>query len=244
MGTVHFGNDHFTVITRYGDYVQDNLMICHVYYVEDLGHNLFLVGQFCDGYLEVAFCSITFYVWNLEGEDLLTGSRDSNLYTISIYELATSSPVQRSLQAQVLKVRSDNGTEFKNEKLRTFYAKLGITHSTSIVRTPKQNGVVERRNQSSLVHTRYNKTPYELIKGRTPYELIKGRKPNVQYFHVFGSLCYPTNDRGDLRKMKSKVDIGIFIGYSESSGRTRFHLLKFLRFIRRFSISTVKRRLG
>ncbi|GJT08275.1 retrovirus-related pol polyprotein from transposon TNT 1-94 [Tanacetum coccineum] len=115
--------------------------------------------------------------------------------------------IQRSLKAQVLKVWSDNGIEFKNEKLRTFYAKLGITHSTSIVRTPKQNGVVERRNQSSLVHTRYNKTPYELIKGRTPYELIKGRKPNVQYFHVFGSLCYPTNDRGDLRKMKSKVDI-------------------------------------
>ncbi|GKD49323.1 integrase, catalytic region, zinc finger, CCHC-type containing protein [Tanacetum coccineum] len=93
MGTVHFGNDHFTVITRYVDYVQDNLMICHVYYVEDLGHNLFLVGQFCDGYLEVAFRSITFYVWNLEGEDLLTGSRNSNLYTISIYELTTSSPV-------------------------------------------------------------------------------------------------------------------------------------------------------
>nr|GFA31960.1 integrase, catalytic region, zinc finger, CCHC-type, peptidase aspartic, catalytic [Tanacetum cinerariifolium] len=41
MGTVCFGNDHFAVITGYGDYVQDNLMICHVYYVEGLGHNLF-----------------------------------------------------------------------------------------------------------------------------------------------------------------------------------------------------------
>ncbi|GJY70580.1 integrase, catalytic region, zinc finger, CCHC-type containing protein [Tanacetum coccineum] len=50
----------------------------------------------------------------------------------------------------------------------------------------------------SIVHTRYN---------NTSYELIHGRKPNVQYFHVFGSLCYPTNDRDDLRKMKPKADI-------------------------------------
>ncbi|GKB82662.1 hypothetical protein Tco_0949557 [Tanacetum coccineum] len=56
MGTVCFGNDHFTAITGYGDYVQGNLTICH-------------------------------------GDDLLTGSRESNLYTISISELAASSPV-------------------------------------------------------------------------------------------------------------------------------------------------------
>ncbi|GKB84976.1 integrase, catalytic region, zinc finger, CCHC-type containing protein [Tanacetum coccineum] len=93
MGTVRFGNDHFAAITGYGDYVQGNLTICHVYYVEGLGHNLFSVGQFCDGDLEVAFRSNTCYVRNLEGDDLLTGSRDSNLYTISISEMAASSPV-------------------------------------------------------------------------------------------------------------------------------------------------------
>ncbi|GKA24668.1 hypothetical protein Tco_0710701 [Tanacetum coccineum] len=49
MGTIRFGNDHFTAITGYGDNVQGNLTICHAYYVEGLGHNLFLVGQFCDG---------------------------------------------------------------------------------------------------------------------------------------------------------------------------------------------------
>ncbi|GJT72923.1 retrovirus-related pol polyprotein from transposon TNT 1-94 [Tanacetum coccineum] len=50
----------------------------------------------------------------------------------------------------------------------------------------------------SLIHTRYNKTLYELL---------RGRKPNVKYFHMFGSLCYPTNDREDLGKMKPKADI-------------------------------------
>nr|GEU59230.1 hypothetical protein [Tanacetum cinerariifolium] len=52
LGTFHFGNDHFTVITRYGDFVQGNLTIYHVYYVEGLENNLFLVRQFCDGDLE------------------------------------------------------------------------------------------------------------------------------------------------------------------------------------------------
>ncbi|GKE67917.1 hypothetical protein Tco_1522078 [Tanacetum coccineum] len=82
MGTVRFGNDHFAAITGYGDYVQGNLTICHVYYVKGLGHYLFSVGQFCDNDLQVAFHSNTCYVRNLEGDDLLTGSRDSNLYTI------------------------------------------------------------------------------------------------------------------------------------------------------------------
>ncbi|GJX21173.1 retrovirus-related pol polyprotein from transposon TNT 1-94 [Tanacetum coccineum] len=156
------------------------------------------------------------------------------------YILVIVDDYSRSLKASILTIRIDNGTEFKNEKLRAFYAKLGIVHKTSISRTPQQNGVVERRNRTlieasrtmlifsealeflwakaiattcftqnrSIVHTRHNKTPYELI---------RGRKPNVQYFYVFGSLCYPTNDRDDLGKMKPKANIGIFVGYSESS---------------------------
>ncbi|GJW35660.1 integrase, catalytic region, zinc finger, CCHC-type containing protein [Tanacetum coccineum] len=58
-----------------------------------LGHNLFSVGQFCNGDLEVAFRSKTCYVQNLEGDDLLTGDRESNLYTISITDMDASSPV-------------------------------------------------------------------------------------------------------------------------------------------------------
>ncbi|GKE36827.1 retrovirus-related pol polyprotein from transposon TNT 1-94 [Tanacetum coccineum] len=266
MGTIRFGNDHFATITGYEDYVQGNLMICHVYYVKGLGHNLFSVGQFCDGDLEVPFRSDTCYVRNLEGDDLLTGSRESNLYTISISELAASSPVclmskatsikswlwhrwlshlnfgtinqltskdlvdglpkfkydkdhlcsaceqgkskkasfpsklvhsteskfellhidlcgpmrvesingkkyilmivadySRYTWAQILKIRTDNRTEFKNEKLRSFYAKLGIVHHTLIARTPQQNGGVERRNHTLVEVTRtmliFSKTP-------------------------------------------------------------------------------------
>ncbi|GJX19176.1 retrovirus-related pol polyprotein from transposon TNT 1-94 [Tanacetum coccineum] len=56
-----------------------------------LGHKLFSAGQFYEGDLEVVFRSNTCYVQNLEGDDLLTGSQDTNLYTISIFEMAASS---------------------------------------------------------------------------------------------------------------------------------------------------------
>ncbi|GKB83079.1 hypothetical protein Tco_0949974 [Tanacetum coccineum] len=50
-----------------------------------------VLDNFCDGDLEVAFRSKTCYVRNLEGDDLLTGDRESNLYTISIPDMAASS---------------------------------------------------------------------------------------------------------------------------------------------------------
>ncbi|GJZ76167.1 retrovirus-related pol polyprotein from transposon TNT 1-94 [Tanacetum coccineum] len=71
--------------------------------------------------------------------------------------------VQRNLKAQILKIQTDNGTKFKNEKLQTFYAKLGIVHNTSIARTPQQNGVVKRRNHTLVEAARtmlfFSKTP-------------------------------------------------------------------------------------
>ncbi|GJW38342.1 retrovirus-related pol polyprotein from transposon TNT 1-94 [Tanacetum coccineum] len=68
-----------------------NNLISRVYYVEGLGHNLFSVGQFCDSDLEVAFRKHTCFVDNLEGVDLLSGSRGSNLYTISLNDMMKSS---------------------------------------------------------------------------------------------------------------------------------------------------------
>ncbi|GJR14490.1 integrase, catalytic region, zinc finger, CCHC-type containing protein [Tanacetum coccineum] len=47
----------------------------------------------CDDDLKVAFRSKTCYVRNLEGDDLLTRDRESNLFTISIPDMAVSSPV-------------------------------------------------------------------------------------------------------------------------------------------------------
>nr|GEX62614.1 retrovirus-related Pol polyprotein from transposon TNT 1-94 [Tanacetum cinerariifolium]GEX62822.1 retrovirus-related Pol polyprotein from transposon TNT 1-94 [Tanacetum cinerariifolium] len=90
MGIVHFGNDQFAPILGYGDLVQRNITINRVYYVEGLNHNLFLVGQFCDADLEVAFQKSTCFVRDLQGNNLLTSNRGSDLYTISLQELISS----------------------------------------------------------------------------------------------------------------------------------------------------------
>nr|GEX19267.1 hypothetical protein [Tanacetum cinerariifolium] len=58
-----------------------------------LNHNLFSVGQFCDADLEVAFRKSTCFVRDLQGNDLLTGNRGSDLYTISFQELTSSTPL-------------------------------------------------------------------------------------------------------------------------------------------------------
>nr|GEX79339.1 putative ribonuclease H-like domain-containing protein [Tanacetum cinerariifolium] len=53
--------------------------------------------------------------------------------------------VQRSFKARHMKIQTYNGTDIKNEKLRSFYVKLGIVHQTLIARTPQQNDVVKRQ---------------------------------------------------------------------------------------------------
>ncbi|GJU27581.1 putative ribonuclease H-like domain-containing protein, partial [Tanacetum coccineum] len=93
LGTVKFENDRVAKILGYGDYQIGNVTISRVYYVEGLRHNLFSVGQFCDSNLEVAFCQHTYFIRNLEGVDLWTGSRGNNLYTLSLGDMMTSSPI-------------------------------------------------------------------------------------------------------------------------------------------------------
>ncbi|GJY92676.1 retrovirus-related pol polyprotein from transposon TNT 1-94 [Tanacetum coccineum] len=260
----------------YGDYQIGIITILRVYYVEGLGHNLFFVGQFCDSKLKVAFRKHTCFVRNLKGVDLLSRSRKTNLYTLSIGDMMTSSPIcllsnasktkswlwhrrlshlnfgainhlakhglvrglpklkfekhhlcsacamgkskkqshkpkskdtnqkklyllhmdlcgpmrvasvngkkyilvivddysrftwvkflaskdeafnfiikflkmiQVRLNAIVRNICTNNGTEFVNQTLRDYYEHVGISHETSVARTPQQNGVVERKEE-------------------------------------------------------------------------------------------------
>nr|GFB60301.1 integrase, catalytic region, zinc finger, CCHC-type, peptidase aspartic, catalytic [Tanacetum cinerariifolium] len=104
LGTVRFGNDHIARIMGYGDYHLGNITISRVYYVEGLRHKLFSVGQFCNTNLEVAFQKNTFFIGNLVGVDLLSGSRDTNLYTASLDDMLKTSPI--SLLSKASKTKS------------------------------------------------------------------------------------------------------------------------------------------
>ncbi|GJU98569.1 integrase, catalytic region, zinc finger, CCHC-type containing protein [Tanacetum coccineum] len=101
--------------------------------------------------LEVAFRKHTCFVRNLEGVDLLSGSQETNLYTLSIGDMMTSSPIfllSKASKTKSWNIHTDNGTEFVNQTLRDYYEHVGISHETSVARTLQQNGVVERRNRT------------------------------------------------------------------------------------------------
>ncbi|GJU05084.1 retrovirus-related pol polyprotein from transposon TNT 1-94 [Tanacetum coccineum] len=344
-GTVKFGNDHVAKILGYGDYQIGNVTISRVYYVEGLGHNLFSVGQFCDSNLEVAFRQHTCFIQNLEGVDLLTGSRGNNLYTLSLGDMMTSSPIcllskasktkswlwhrrlshlnfgainhlarhglvrglpklkfekdhlcsacaigkskkkphkpksedtnqeklyllhmdlcgpmrvasvngkkyilvivddysrftwvkclrskdeapyfiikflkmiQVRLKVPVRRIRTDNGTEFVNQTLREYYEKVGISHETSVARSPQQNEAV-----ATACYTQ-NRSIIRLRHGKTPYEILHDRPPDLSFLHVFGALCYPTNDSENLLDelggiLKNKARL-VACGYHQEEG--------------------------
>nr|GEX74694.1 hypothetical protein [Tanacetum cinerariifolium] len=270
--TVRFGNEHIAAILGYGDLKLGNITITRVYFIKGLGHNLFLVGQFCDADLEVAFKRNTCFIRDLDGVNLLKGNRKSkrashppkpvpNLkqqlhllymdlcgpmrvasingkrYVLVIvddyyqytwvYFLRTKDEtpeviknflkkISVYLQAPVIIVRTDNGTEFKNYALKEYFDSVSITHETSAAKTPQQNGVIERRNRTLVEAARTM-----LIFSRASLflwaEAIATTKPDISYLHVFGALCYPKNDREDIGKLGAKGDIGFFIGYSANS---------------------------
>nr|GFB42695.1 retrovirus-related Pol polyprotein from transposon TNT 1-94 [Tanacetum cinerariifolium] len=80
----------------------------------------------------------------------------------------------------------------------------------------------------SIIHRRFNKTPYELI---------NGRKLDISFLHVFGALCYPKNDRKDIGKLSAKGDIGFFIGYSADSYAYRIYNRRTKKIIETMNVS-------
>ncbi|GJX48604.1 ribonuclease H-like domain-containing protein [Tanacetum coccineum] len=55
--------------------------------------------------------------------------------------------IQVRLNATIRNIRTDNGTKFVNQTLCSYYESVGISHETSVARTPQKNGVVERRKR-------------------------------------------------------------------------------------------------
>nr|GEU99042.1 retrovirus-related Pol polyprotein from transposon TNT 1-94 [Tanacetum cinerariifolium] len=93
LGIVRFGNDYIAAILGYGDLKWGNITITRVYFVEGLDHNLFLIGQFCEADLEVAFRRNTCFIRDLDGINLIIGNRSTNLYTINLYDMALASHI-------------------------------------------------------------------------------------------------------------------------------------------------------
>nr|GEZ97289.1 retrovirus-related Pol polyprotein from transposon TNT 1-94 [Tanacetum cinerariifolium] len=122
---------------------------------------------------------------------------------------------QVNLQLQVQRVRTDNGTEFKNKTLAKFFDEVGITQQISAARTPQQNGVVKRRNRT-LVETARTMLTFANLPLFVWAEAI-----TTACFTP--KSCYLFNDYDDVGKLKAKGDIEVFIGYSKQSAAFRVY---------------------
>ncbi|KAJ9544368.1 hypothetical protein OSB04_024075 [Centaurea solstitialis] len=127
--------------------------------------------------------------------------------------------IQVLLGRQVKKLRSDNGTEFRNVKLQSFLEEVGISHNFSAVRTPQQNGVVERKNRT-------------LVEAARSMIAHSGVPPSL-WAEAVSTACYTQNrtlivkrtgkTADDLGKFDAKSDESIFIGYSNNSATYRVY---------------------
>nr|GEW07757.1 retrovirus-related Pol polyprotein from transposon TNT 1-94 [Tanacetum cinerariifolium] len=118
LGIVKFSNDQIAMIMGYGDYQIGNIKILRVYYMEGLGHNLFFVGQFCDSDLEVAFRKHTCFVYNME---VHMGEVSSIKDEASDFIIKFMKIIQVRLNTPVRNIRKNNGTEFVNQTLCSYY---------------------------------------------------------------------------------------------------------------------------
>ncbi|GJU34996.1 retrovirus-related pol polyprotein from transposon TNT 1-94 [Tanacetum coccineum] len=139
-----------------------------------------------------------------------------------------SKKIHNQLGCSVVSIRTDHGREFDNEvQFGEFRNANGITHNLSAPRTPQSNGMVERKNRTlqemsrtmlneqSLLQNFWcnavdtstyilNQILIRAILGKTPYELLRGRKPTLDYFKVFGSMCFILNTKDYLTKFDPK----------------------------------------
>jgi transposase InsO family protein len=112
---------------------------------------------------------------------------------------------QNEFDSKVKKIRSDNGTEFKNIQVEDFLDEEDIKHEFSASYTPQQNGVAKRKNRTlieiarimldkyktsdqfwaeainTVCHATNRLYLHKLLK-KTSYELLTGNKPNVSHF--------------------------------------------------------------
>ena len=167
---------------------------------------------------------------------LFMSSKDQT--SVLVQNLITK--IESLYKHKVRRIRSDNGTEFKNTVLDFFCLQKGIHREYSAPYVPQQNGVAERKNRTLIEAARtmladsklpvqfwneaVNTACYTLNRvltvkklKKTSYELLNNRKPNLKYLEPFGCPC--TMLKRDSGKFEEKALEGYFLGYASPKKR-------------------------
>nr|GEV51645.1 hypothetical protein [Tanacetum cinerariifolium] len=175
--------------------------------------------------------------------DLISRSRDTNLYTISLDDMLKSSLI--CLLSKASKTKSwlwhrrlshlnfacalrkskksshqPKSKDINQEKLYLLHIDLCGPMRVASINEKRYILVIvddySRFTWAEAINTTcytQNRSLIRLRYNKTPYELMHDKKPDLSFLYVFGSLCYPTNDHEDLGKFDAKADIRIFVGY-------------------------------
>ncbi|GJW01772.1 ribonuclease H-like domain-containing protein [Tanacetum coccineum] len=222
-GFVAFGgNSRGGKITKNGKIRTGKLDFEDVYFVKELKFNLFSVSQICDKKNNVLFTDTTCVV-------LCPDFKLTDEIMRSHLSLCKATPDESNHWHRRL-----GHVNFKTMN------KLGIKRKFSVVRTPQQNGVAERKNRTLIeaartmladsklpttfwaeaVNTaRYvqNRVLVNKPHNKTPYELFLGRKHALSFMRPFGCPVTILNTIAHLGKFDGKADEGFFVGYSTNS---------------------------
>jgi hypothetical protein len=155
--------------------------------------------------------------------------------------------VEKDSRKQVKALRSDNGGEYISNEFKDFYSKEGIRRELIAPHNPQQNGVTERNNKTIVGATRamlhdqglpmhlwveaYNTVvylqnccPLRVLGMNTPEEAFNGKKTDVSHFKIFGSYVYVHVTKNARKKSEPIVEVGIFVGYTETPHNYRVYL--------------------
>lgn len=137
-------------------------------------------------------------------------------------------------------LRSDNGSEYTSSQFEGFLQQSGIFHQKSVVYTPQQNGVCERKNRIIMDMSRcllfekklpklfwaeaantavylLNRSATKSLDSKTPFEAWHEVKPDVSNLKVFGCVCYTLVPEPKRSKLDERSKLAIFIGYNNHS---------------------------
>jgi len=168
--------------------------------------------------------------------------------------LAFKAFVEKQYGHQIIKLRSDNGEEYVNNKFINFCTENGNQMQHTVPYTPQQNGIAKRMNRTlkemancmlqskglslnfwaeaiNCENYTINRAPTKFLKNITLKEAWSSIKPDVSHFRVFGSEAWAHIPYEKHKALEPKSENFIFVGYSKDVKRYRLIPLTFKNFI-------------
>lgn len=153
--------------------------------------------------------------------------------------------VENQTGKKIIKLRSDNGTEYTNNEFQHFLKQCGIQHQTSVPHTPQQNGVAERTIRTITEKARCmlqdagldkrlwgeaigcavylkNRSPTMALVDKVPEEVFTGERVHLSHLRVFGSKAQVLIKDHSRKKFDSKTVQMVMTGYALDRKAYRF----------------------